>query len=115
MNFDLTIINEMLIPTIIICSLVVGFILKKWLPTDNKYIPTFLVILGGILGGVISGFNIESITAGMLSGLASTGLHQLFTQYLKLNNMGKEESNAMGPGEDEDIAINIDKIDKEEE
>lgn len=102
MNFDLGIINEMMIPTIIIFSLVVGYILKKWLPMDNKFIPTILVILGGISGIIISGLSFEAITAGMLSGLASTGLHQLFTQFLKLNDMGKEELNSMGPGEEEE-------------
>lgn len=105
MNFDISIINEMLVPTIIICSLVVGYIMKKWLPLDNKIIPTILVILGGVLGGFISGWNVESVTAGMLSGLASTGLHQLFTQYLKLESFGKEELNSMGPGEYEENLI----------
>ena len=100
MNFDLSIINEMIIPVIVIFSLVVGYIMKKWLPVDNKIIPTVLTICGGILGGFISGWNIESITAGMLSGLASTGLHQLFYQYLKIDDattiMG--EVDYMGPG-----------------
>ena len=100
MNFDLSIIDKMIIPVIVIFSLVVGYIMKKWIPADNKYIPTVLVVLGGILGGFISGWNIESITAGMLSGLASTGLHQLFYQYMKIDDattiMG--EVDYMGPG-----------------
>ena len=105
MNFDLTIIDKMIIPVIVIFSLVLGYILKKWLPTDNKYIPTILTVLGGILGGFISGWNIESITAGMLSALASTGLHQLFYQYLKIDDKGAViagEVEHMGPGEDEE-------------
>ena len=102
MNFDLSIINTMIIPVIVIFSLVVGYILKKWIPTDNKYIPTILTVLGGILGGFISGWNIESITAGMLSGLASTGLHQLFYQYLKIDDKVAiaDEVVFMGPGEE---------------
>lgn len=101
MNFDLSIINEMIIPVIVIFSLIVGYIMKKWLPIDNKIIPTVLTICGGILGGFISGWNIESITAGMLSGLASTGLHQVFYQYLKIDgNTIAAEVDQMGPGEE---------------
>ena len=104
MNFDLSIINTMIIPVIVIFSLVLGYILKKWMPTDNKYIPTVLTILGGVLGGFISGWNIESITAGMLSALASTGLHQLFYQYLKIDEKTviAAEVDQMGPGEIEE-------------
>ena len=106
MTFDLGIIDKMIIPVIVIFSLVVGYILKKWIPADNKYIPTILTICGGILGGFISGWNIESITAGMLSALASTGLHQLFYQYLKIDASAKIEADEMGKGEEEQIDIN---------
>lgn len=99
MTFDFNVINEMMVPTIVIFSLVVGFVLKKWLPMDNKFIPTILVLLGALAGGFVGGWTFENVVAGMLSGLASTGLHQLFAQYLKLNSIGKEELNAMGPGE----------------
>lgn len=114
MTFDLTIIDKMIIPVIVIFSLVLGYILKKWLPTDNKYIPTILTILGGILGGFISGWNIESITAGMLSALASTGLHQLFYQYLKIDASAKIEADEMGKGDDEEGLIE-EKIEEKEE
>ena len=108
MNFDLSIIDKMIIPVIVIFSLVVGYIMKKWIPADNKYIPTVLVVLGGILGGFISGWNIESITAGMLSALASTGLHQLFHQYLKLDERAiVYEVDQMGPGENLEDKITI--------
>lgn len=100
--FDMNYLSDLMIPTIIVFSLVVGFILKKWLPTDNKYIPTILVILGGILGSILNGVNVESITAGMLSGLSSTGLHQLFSQYLKIDDTSfiDLEVDNMGPGND---------------
>lgn len=113
MNFDLSIINTMIIPVIVIFSLILGYILKKWMPTDNKFIPTILTICGGILGGFISGWNIESITAGMLSGLASTGLHQLFYQYLKIDDKVAiaDEVVYMGPGELENaISVDEDKV-----
>lgn len=104
MNFDFTIINEMLIPVVVIFSLILGYILKKWIPTDNKFIPTILVCVGAILGGIISGWNLESITSGMLSALASTGLHQLFYQYMKIDERAIiYEVDHMGPGEENTV------------
>lgn len=116
MNFDFEIINEMLIPVIVIFSLILGYVLKKWIPADNKFIPTILVCVGAILGGLISGWNLESITAGMLSALASTGLHQLFYQYLKIDDASTlaHEVDYMGPGEVAETKISVDE-DKNEE
>lgn len=66
---------------IVIACLIVGFILKKWIKdVDNKFIPTIVCILGGILNIAISGLSIEAAVYGALSGLASTGLHQLIKQ-----------------------------------
>lgn len=113
MNFDFSIINEIMIPIVVIFSLIVGYILKKWIPCDNKIIPTVLVCLGGILGGLISGWNIESITGGMLSGLASVGLHQAFYQYMKIDSTALFEVDEMGKGEDEEGLIE-EKIDVDE-
>lgn len=112
MNFDFNVINEMIVPIIVIFSLILGYVLKKWAPADNKYIPTILIVVGGILGGFISGWNVESITAGMLSALASTGLHQLFYQYLKIDERAIiHEVDFMGPGEvtEEKISVDEDK------
>ena len=102
MNFDFSIINELMIPIVVVFSLIVGYVLKKWIPCDNKIIPTILVIIGGLLGGLISGWNIESITGGMLSGLASTGLHQLFYQYMKIDSSVLFEVDEMGKGEEKE-------------
>jgi len=44
--------------------------------------------LGAILGGVMNGIDVESIVYGAVSGLASTGLHQMFS---KLLNLGGNE------------------------
>ena len=61
----------------------VGFVLKKWMPADDKWIPTVLLILGAISGAILFGFDYEGIVKGMLSGLASVGLHQVFYQFVK--------------------------------
>lgn len=75
--------EDYLIPIIIIGCMCVGFVMKKWLPTDDKWIPTTLLILGAISGAILFGFQYEGIVKGMLSGLASVGLHQTFYQFAK--------------------------------
>ena len=58
--------------------------MKKWIAdVDNKYIPTIVTILGALLGGMTLGWTLQSIVAGAVSGLASTGLHQLFKQLIE--------------------------------
>lgn len=72
-----------LIPIITVGCLCVGFVLKRWLPTDDKWIPTILLVLGAVSGMILFGFEYEGIVKGMLSGLASVGLHQVFYQFIK--------------------------------
>ena len=114
MTFDFGIILEMLIPQLVLCCLCVGYIMKKWLPLDDKFIPTILFILGAVVSGFLNGWTLESITAGMLSALASTGLHQLFKQYMKLDEYMENEIKTMGPGI-EDETFNKEWIEIEEE
>lgn len=85
---DLNFISEMYIPLVIALCLVVGYILKHWIKdVDNKYIPTILVILGGISACLSQmDISLELIVSGMLSGLASTGLHQAFKQIIGEKN-----------------------------
>lgn len=81
---DLSFITDMYIPIIVVACLIVGYIFKKWIKdVDNKWIPTIVTIIGLLLAGVTSGWSIQSLVAGALSGLASTGLHQLFTQIIE--------------------------------
>ena len=80
MNIDF---ETYLIPIITVGCMCVGFVMKKWLPTDDKWIPTALLILGAISGAILFGLDYEGIVKGMLSGLASVGLHQVFYQFVK--------------------------------
>lgn len=98
---DITIIDAYMIPTIVIGCLCIGYVMKKWLPTDDKWIPTVLLIIGAICGVIVFGVDFEGIVKGMVSGLASVGLHQAFYQHMKFNQMGKDELYAMGRGDDE--------------
>lgn len=69
---------------VVLACLAVGYVVKKWVvDVDNKYIPTIVLFLGAILNGAINGFTIESIVYGAVAGLASTGMHQVFTKFIE--------------------------------
>ena len=86
-----TFIIQLYVPIIVVACLVVGYIVKKWVAdVDDKYIPTIVAILGAILGGLTLGWTLQSIVAGAVSGLASTGLHQLFKQLIE-NGSGMKD------------------------
>ncbi|MDD3369118.1 MAG: phage holin family protein [Lachnospiraceae bacterium] len=81
-------LNDFYVPVIVGICLCAGYIIKKWVKdVDNKYIPTVCAILGVILAAWINWPTVtpEVILGGMVSGLASTGLHQLFTQFIEKN------------------------------
>ena len=81
---DISWIKEMYVPIILVACLVVGYVLKRWIKdVDNKWIPTIVTALGAVLGAVLNGVGIEQIVAGAVTGLASTGLHQLFKQLIE--------------------------------
>ncbi len=81
---DISFITDMYVPIIMVACLIVGFIVKKWIhDVEDKWIPTIVTILGAVLGFVINGASIEAIVAGAVTGLASTGLHQLFKQLIE--------------------------------
>lgn len=86
--FDLTNLTQFINPTILVACLVVGYIIKNWLKTaDNQIIPTVVFVFGMILSVVIaitSGttITVETFVMGAISGLASTGLHQVFKTWL---------------------------------
>ena len=65
--------------------LCVGYVIKNSLDfIPNKYIPLIMLILGTVLNII---FNIPNVTGeiilvGMISGLASTGLYEMFKNLL---------------------------------
>lgn len=81
---DLSFITELYIPVIVVICLCVGYVYKKFFPADNKFIPLILFILGSILGCIVNNvISVEAIAAGMVSGLGSVGLHELFVQLIE--------------------------------
>ncbi|PWJ51108.1 phage holin family protein [Faecalicatena contorta] len=79
-------LNEYVLPIVLGICLCIGYIIKQWVnDVDNKYIPTICAILGIAVSAWISGWNLtpQVVLGGLISGLASTGMHQLFKQYLE--------------------------------
>lgn len=85
-------LTQYYVEIIVIACLIVGYIMKKWIKdVDNKFIPTVVCVLGAVLNIVISGLSVESVVYGALSGLASTGLHQLIKQITEPGARKEEE------------------------
>mgnify|MGYP002597874335 FL=1 len=83
---DLGFLTEFMVTVIVGICLCVGYVIKKWIKdVDNKWIPTVCAVLGVILAIWMNGWSVSPsiILSGLFSGLASTGLHQLFKQYLE--------------------------------
>lgn len=78
-------LSEYMVPVIMVLCLCVGYVIKHWLKdVDNKIIPTICAVLGVLLSIWINWGAItpEVIAGGCVSGLASTGLHQAFKQFI---------------------------------
>lgn len=111
-------IDGLIIPIITACALCIGFVMKRWLPADDKWIPTVLLVLGAVSGAVVFGVSYEGIVKGMVSGLAAVGLHQAFKQHLKID-VDPDELYTRGPGfndyEGEDDEPDLDEEPNEDE
>lgn len=88
-------LSNYIVPVIVAACLLIGFIVKKWVKdVDNKWIPTIVAIAGALLAILINWGNISTdtvlniVVGGAISGLASTGLHQAFSQWI--DGGGKE-------------------------
>lgn len=80
-------LNDFLVIIVVGICLCVGYILKNLIPTDkiNRFIPLIMGILGVGLNLWLNGFAFtpEILLGGLVSGLASTGMHQLFKQFIE--------------------------------
>lgn len=84
---DLSFITEYFVPVVLAGCLATGYVVKKWIKdVDNKYIPTIVGVEGAILNCIIARqVDAQTIIAGAICGLASTGLHQAFTRIIEGN------------------------------
>ena len=82
MNF----INDYLVIVVVAICLCVGYVIKNIIPTNkvNRFIPLIMAVLGVLLNVWIhSEFTPEILLGGLASGLASTGMHQAFKQFIE--------------------------------
>lgn len=79
-------LNTWVNPTIVCFCLIIGYAVKHLLPkVSNRIIPTVVVTVGIVVSLWINQWAVitaDVILSGALSGLASTGLHQLFKQWI---------------------------------
>ena len=86
-----TLLNDHLVTVVVLACLIVGYLIKhtfEFIP--NKYIPTILAIFGAGINVAVSGTNIEAVVYGAFMGLASTGFHEMFRNFVEGR---KEEGN----------------------
>ena len=86
---NITFLTEFAVPIIVGICLCIGYIIKNMIPSDgiNKYIPFIMGALGVVLNVWINlGITPQILLGGLFSGLASTGMHQVFK-----NLINKEE------------------------
>lgn len=80
------IINTYIVPVVLIICLCVGYIIKHFIPSDkvNRYIPVIVGALGVFISIWNAGWSVtpDTIVIGLVSGLASTGMHEAFSQII---------------------------------
>lgn len=78
--------SDYIVLIVVAACLCAGYIIKHLIPSDtvNKYIPLIVGVLGVLINVWHNGFSVtpEILVGGLASGLASTGLHQAFKQFL---------------------------------
>ena len=82
---DISFLGEYVVVLVLGICLCVGYILKHLVTTDkiDRWIPLFMGILGVALNVWIqANFTPAVLLGGLFSGLASTGLHQVFKQLI---------------------------------
>ncbi len=84
---DLSFLTESVNVVILGICLCVGYVIKNLINTNdfNKYIPLIVLVLGTFLSVVSNLHNItlDVILTGMVSGLASTGMYEMFKNLLR--------------------------------
>ena len=79
-----TIITENFVLVVVLACLIVGYLLKHTFDfVPNKYIPAILAAAGAVLNAVVGGVSVDTIVFGAFMGLASTGLHQAFKNFIE--------------------------------
>lgn len=83
---DFNSLEKYFVVSVMVACLILGYLIKhtsifKRIP--NSDIPAIVAVVGALLNVLISGFSLEHFIFGALMGLASTGMHQTFKQYIE--------------------------------
>ena len=82
---DISYLGKYVVLLVLGICLCVGYVLKHVVTTDkiNRWIPLIMGVLGVAVNVWIqAAFTPEVVLGGLFSGLASTGLHQVFKQLI---------------------------------
>lgn len=82
---DLTFLSEFIVVITLAFCVGVGYIIKTSLNfIPNKYIPLIMGVVGVIFNCFASeAINPNVIVAGLITGLASTGMYELFRNFIE--------------------------------
>ena len=80
------ILNDYIVVIVMAICLCVGYIIKNIIPTDkiNRFIPLIMGVLGVALNIWLNEYAItpEIVLGGLASGLASTGMYEMFRNFI---------------------------------
>lgn len=83
-------LNDYVVLIVTGVCLCVGYVLKHFVPSEsiNRFIPLIMAVLGVVINVWYNGFlfSPEILLGGLVSGLASTGMHQAFKQFIAKEN-----------------------------
>ena len=75
----MNILNDYIVVVVMAICLAIGYIIKHFLPTDNKWIPLIMGCLGVLLNCWVNTwvFTPDILLGGLASGLGATGAYEL--------------------------------------
>lgn len=80
-------LNDYFVLIVVGICLCLGYVIKHAIPNErvNKFIPLIMAVVGVFLNVWLNGFTFtpEILLGGLFSGLATTGLHQVFKQFVE--------------------------------
>ena len=92
---DIGFLNTAIVPVIVGICAIVGYLIKNLIHNDrvHDFIPTVVCLLGlalAIVNAITGGaaITLDTIFAGMASGLASTGLWEMLTHWINSQPQG---------------------------
>lgn len=80
------ILNDYIVPVVLVICLCIGYVMKNLVPTDkvNRYIPVTVAVVGVVISVWNAGWSVTpaTVVTGLVSGLASTGMHEAFRNFI---------------------------------